>query len=86
MTTVYRFQSTATPGRYVPIHRETETRVPGEVAVKPDAVGDPERFTYVRDIPPPKGKRKHNVTQLKAGTVAELSEKIERMFSTGEIT
>jgi hypothetical protein len=84
--TVYRFEATPTPGVYRPFHRATETRVPGEVIVKPNAQGQPDRFTFVRDIPPPKGKRKHTIIELRAATVAELSEKLDKMFTTGEIT
>lgn len=84
--TTYRFtESEHEPGRYIPFHRAAETRVPGDVRIT-GAKGALDRFTYTRDTPPPKGKRKHTIVTIKAATVAELSAKLVKLFEDGEIT
>jgi hypothetical protein len=75
----YRFLPSNIPGHWYVLETLTGTRVPGLVTMKPDAVGDPHRLCWKRELPQG-GRRKPVVAALSAGTVGELSEKLDRFF------
>ena len=81
--TKYKFLPSMTPGLYAVFHRETDTRVPG--IVSPGTHEGKRRLTYDRELPPEKKGGRHKHISFTAASVAEMSEKVERYFATGEV-
>lgn len=88
--TKYRFLPSNIPGIWAVFDRQSNTRVPGFVKMKAEAVGDAGRFVYTREIPngKPAGRAgaKPLLHTVSAATVAELSDAIDRYFTNGETT